>query len=136
LQGDLSYPPYADSSPGARLDANFIEVMVSNYPDRPEYLSLLKETVGTRQAKHGGHAGDVARRELLKEMPVSGIAVYIREPWLEAKPSPSFSLPDWRPPELRIGHMRNGKDGRESLLTLSASHWGNHHHYDSLNLYY
>jgi len=136
LQGDLSYPPYADSSPGARLGANFVEVMAGNYPERPEYLALLKETAGTRQAKRGVPAGDVARRELLKEMPGSGIAVYIREPGLEEKPSPPLSLPDWCPPELRIGHMRTGKDGRESLLTLSASHWGNHHHYDSLNLYY
>jgi hypothetical protein len=47
-----------------------------------------------------------------------------------------LSFPDWCPPELRIGHMRTGADGRESLLTLCASHWGNHHHYDSLNLYY
>ena len=39
-------------------------------------------------------------------------------------------------PELRIGFMRTGETGRESLLTMSASHWGVHHHRDSLNLYY
>jgi hypothetical protein len=73
---------------------------------------------------------------LLKEMPGSGLAIYIREPGLEQRSAPALSFPDWCPPELRIGHMRTGADGRESLLTLSASHWGNHHHYDSLNLYY
>jgi hypothetical protein len=69
-------------------------------------------------------------------MPGSGLALYIREPGLERKPAPPLTLPDWNPPELRIGHLRSGHDGRESLATLSASHWGNHHHYDSLNLYY
>ena len=34
----------------------------------------------------------------------------------------------------RIVHGRTGADGRESLLLLSASHWGGHHHLDSLNL--
>lgn len=136
LQGDLDYPPYADSSPGSPLGANSIELMASNYPERPEYLALLKETVWARRANRGTPADDVARRELLKEIPGSGIALYIREPGLEQKPSPTLTLPDWCPPDLRIGHMRTGEDGRESLLILSASHWGNHHHLDSLNLYY
>lgn len=136
LQGDLHYPPYADSSPTASLGANFIELMVSNYPERPEYLALLKETIGTGRTKGGDAAGDMARRELLDELPGSGLAIYTREPGLEQRKAPVLSLPDWCPPELRIGHLRTGADGRESLLTLSASHWGNHHHYDSLNLYY
>ena len=38
--------------------------------------------------------------------------------------------------ELRIAHVRTGNDGRESLLLMSASHWGNHHDIDSLNIYY
>jgi hypothetical protein len=136
LQGDLDYPPFADSSPGSRLGTNFIELMVSNYPDRPQYLALLKETAGAGRTRRGRSAGDVARRELLKEMPGSGQSLYVREPGLEQKDAPAVSLPDWCPPDLRIGHMRTGPDGRESLLTLSASHWGNHHHWDSLNLYY
>jgi len=136
LQGDLDYPPYADSSRGSRLGTNFIELMVSNYPDRGQYLALLKETVGIRRAKPGRPAGDFARRELLKEMAGSGLALYLREPGLEQKVAPALSLPDWCPPDLRIGHLRTGTDGRESLVTLNASHWGNHHHFDSLNLYY
>ncbi len=136
LQGDLTFPPYADCSPGARLPANFIELMVANYPDRPEYLALLRETFSGSPIKQRTPRGDVARQELLKEMPGSDIAIYVREPGLEEKTAAPLVLPDWCPPDLRIGHMRTGKDGRESLLLLSASHWGNHHHLDSLNLYY
>jgi len=136
LQGDLHYPPSADSMRDSSLGVNFIELMAGNYPDRPHYLALLKETLGVGPAKAGASAGDVARRDLLKEMAGSDVALYYREPGLETKPTPPLSFPDWCPPELRIGHMRTGADGRESLLTLSASHWGNHHHQDSLNLYY
>ena len=136
LQGDLTYPPYADSSPEASLGVNFMELMVRNYPDEPQYLALLKETIGRRRTEAGESSGDVARRELLKELPGSALSLYLREPGIEQRSTPKLSFPDWCPPELRIGHMRTGPDGRESLLTLSASHWDNHHHYDSLNLYY
>ncbi|MBI5685892.1 MAG: heparinase II/III family protein [Verrucomicrobia bacterium] len=129
LQGDLTYPPYADSMRGAGLGTDYVELMAANYSDRPQYLALLKETLGAGR-------NDTARRDLLKELPGAGPALYRREPGLESKSSPPLAFPDWCPPELRIGHMRTGADGRESLLTLSASHWGNHHHSDSLNLYY
>ncbi len=119
LQGDLKYPPYADSYVKSSLGSNFVELMVANYPERPEYLALLKETCGTDLT--GGYAP---------------LALYYREPGLEKKPAPRIVLPDWCPPDLRIGHMRTGADGRESLLLLSASRWNNHHHQDSLNLYY
>ncbi|MCX6908045.1 MAG: hypothetical protein NTY01_08385, partial [Verrucomicrobia bacterium] len=136
LQGDLTYPPSADSMRGAGLGADYVELMAANYPGRPQYLTLLKETLGAGCPKAGASAGDAARRDLLKELPGAGPALYCREPGLESKPASPLSFPDWCPPELRIGHMRTGEDGRESLLTLSASHWGNHHHSDSLNLYY
>ena len=119
LQGDLAYPPFADSYLHSRLGASFVELMTANYPERPEYLSLLQATCGPELAR--SHAPT---------------ALYYREPGLEARPAPPIVLPDWCPPELRIGHLRTGADGRESLLLLSASHWGGHHHYDSLNLYY
>ncbi|MBI5693459.1 MAG: heparinase II/III family protein [Verrucomicrobia bacterium] len=119
LQGDLTYPPYADSYVGTRLGTNFLELMVANYPERPQYLTLLRESAGLELSR-----GSAA------------LALYYREPGLESRPSPPITLPDWCSPELRLGHLRTGADGRESLLTLSASHWGNHHHYDSLNLYY
>lgn len=119
LQGDLSYPAFADSYRTTTLGAQFAELLVANYPERPHYLTLLKEATGPDLA--GGHAP---------------LVLYYREPGLEQKPAPTFTLPDHCPPDLRIGHMRSGADGRESLLLLSASHWGVHHHLDSLNLTY
>jgi hypothetical protein len=119
LQGDLTFPAYADSYRDTRIGSNFLELMAANYPERPEYLALLKETCGEDLAKA-----------------YAPLALYYREPGLEKKTTPRIVLPDWCAPELRIGHMRTGTDGRESLLLLSASHWANHHHQDSLNLTY
>lgn len=119
LQGDLRYPPFADSYRNSSLGANFVELMAANYPARPEYLALLKATAGTDLTR--GHVP---------------LALYHREPGLETKPSPPLAFRDWISPALQIGHLRTGLDGRESLLLLSASHWGGHHHRDSLNLYY
>lgn len=118
-QGDLAFPPYADSYRTTRLGANFVELMAANYPERPAYLALLKQNGGDDLAK--GYAP---------------LALYYRQPGLEKKEAPRIALPDFCPPDLRIGHMRTGTDGRESLLLLNASRWGSHHHEDSLNLYY
>ena len=119
LQGNLLYPAYADSYRTSGLGSNFVELMVANYPERPEYLALLKEQIGP-ELDHG----------------YAPLALYYREPGLEKKPAPTITLPDWVSADLRIGHLRSGRDGRESLLLLSASHWGGHHHQDSLNLTY
>ncbi|MES2692716.1 MAG: heparinase II/III family protein [Verrucomicrobiota bacterium] len=119
LQGDLTFPAFADSYRTSGLGAQFVELMAANYPERPEYLALLKEVCGP----------DLTRGQ-------ASLALYYREPGLEQKSAPPLTLPDWCPPDLRIGHMRTGQDGRESLLLLSASHWGGHHHLDSLNLTY
>jgi hypothetical protein len=119
LQGDLTYPCYADSYRHSQLGGNFVELMVANYPERPEYLALLGENFGP----------DLARA-------YAPVALYYREPGLEQRPAPILSLPDWVSADLRIGHLRTGRDGRESLALLSASHWGGHHHLDSLNLTY
>lgn len=119
LQGNLRFPPYADSYVHSGLGSNFVELMVANYPERSDYVGLLKELCGPDLDR--GHAA---------------LALYYREPGLEKKPAAAVVLPDWSPPDLRIGHLRTGADGRESLLLLSASHWGGHHHQDSLNLTY
>jgi hypothetical protein len=37
-------------------------------------------------------------------------------------------------PALRLGYLRAGGDGRAATAVLSATHWGVHHHRDSLNL--
>lgn len=119
LQGDLSYPAFADSYRDTTLGALFAELLVANYPEHPAYLTLLKESAGAGLDR--GYAS---------------LALYLREPGLEEKATPRLVLPDFCPPDLRIGHLRSGADGRESLLLLSASHWGGHHHADSLNLTY
>ncbi|MEI2765485.1 MAG: hypothetical protein V9F82_07345 [Dermatophilaceae bacterium] len=68
LQGDLTFPAYADSYRDTRIGSNFLELMAANYPERPEYLALLKETCGEDLAK--GYAP---------------LALYYREPGLEKK---------------------------------------------------
>jgi len=119
LQGDLLYPPFADSYQTTSLGARFAELMADNYPDRPQYMSLLKEYI----------KGDWSKV-------YAPLALYYGEPGRDTKVLLPLSLPSNILPDLKIGYMHSGDDGRESLLSLSASHWGSHHHQDSLNLYY
>ncbi|SHF16127.1 Heparinase II/III-like protein [Fodinibius roseus] len=152
LQGDLRYPPYADAFPASGgLDASYVELMVAHYPKRKKYLALLKQLCGQRLGLPSGpvpasyYEQDQERLELLtmtfpydlaQPNTPSSISLYYRSPDLADKKSGQLRFKDWNPPALRIGHIRTGTDGRESLLLLNASHWGNHHHKDSLNLYY
>ena len=151
LQGDLHYPPYADSFRSTNLDASYVELMAANYPDRPEYLALLKKLCGNDLALHSGskifiddlsknHSDDEPVLELpyglIKPSGFRSFSFYYRKPGLEKNETPPLKLPDWCPPDLRIGHLRTGADGMESLLTMSASDWGIHHERDNLNLYY
>lgn len=117
LQGDLRYPPFADSRHTVRMTPYFAEFMGANYPEK--YLGMLKEIIGPQMDK--GHHGR---------------GLFYRPPDINELDAPPVSFPDLCPPELRIGFMRTGETGRDSLLLLSASHWGTHHHWDSLNLYY
>ncbi len=119
LQGNLKYPPYADSYRSTALGRIFAELLVANYPDNPQYLALLK-----------GYAGD----DLGKSD--RGTAIFFRKPGLEEKDSPPLHFEDNFFPILCLGQMRTGEHGRKSLALLSATHYGGHHHVDSLNLYY
>ena len=151
LQGDLYFPPYGDSFCSTRLDTAYVELMVANYPERAQYLALLKEQCGPDLSGHSGSVindpavtGSKTDGEAILVLPYgltkptgyASFSFYYREPGLEEKASPVLSLPNWCPEKLRIGHLRTGDHGRESLLLLNASHWGNHHELDSLNLYY
>tara|TARA_R110002111_G_scaffold30939_6_gene63533 strand:- start:1178 stop:2902 length:1725 start_codon:yes stop_codon:yes gene_type:complete len=149
LQGDLKYPPYADSFESTKLDVAYVELMVANYPENKEYLALLKELCGNELHLHSGSPGfnseftdtevePVLRLpyDLTKPNGSLSFSMYYRKPNLEKKKDTVLTLIDWCPPSLQIGHLRTGIDGRESLLLLSASPWGVHHENDSLNLYY
>jgi len=149
LQGDLNYPPYADSFQNTRLDVAYVELMVANYPDNGSYLALLNELCGQKLALHSGSSlfnSDFTASEvepvlrlpydLTKPNGSLSFSMFYRKPGLEKEEVFALTLPDWCPPHLRIGHLRTGLFGRESLLLMSASHWGVHHENDSLNLYY
>ncbi len=119
LQGDLKYPPFADSYITSRISPTFAELMAGNYPEKEQFQALLYAILGGRwERASGSHA------------------IYCADPLRAEKPVPELHLPSHLFPVLKIGFMRTGKDGRESLALLSASDWGAHHHQDSLNLYY
>lgn len=119
LQGNLLYPPYADSYRTTGLGSRFAELLASNYPDNLQYLALLKEYAGEDLAK--GHAET---------------ALFFRAPGLEEVETPPLQFEDDFIPVLSLGQLRTGEQGRKSLALLSGVHWGGHHHSDSLNLYY
>lgn len=117
LQGDLRYPPFADSYLSTGIGAAFAELMAANYPENANYQALRKElTKGTT--------------------PYAPYALYLSSAKTAEQETPPLTFESKVFPELRIGWMRTGQDGREALLLLSASHWGGHHHLDSLNLTY
>jgi hypothetical protein len=150
-QGNLYYPPLADGHLTTDLGAHFAELMADNYPENVQYLALLKELSGRepeeREARRAKVSQPAATGQKEAQSPTvadinvfSGgdarTAIYTRPPGLEAKPVPTLTLPDIAFPALRFGYLRSGPTGRDSCLVLSASDWGNHHHEDSLNLYY
>jgi hypothetical protein len=118
LQGDLRFPPSADSYRTTRISSSYAELIAVAYPS-DEHIALLKEIAG-KDLKSG------SSRE----------AVFYREPGIEERATPPLSLPDVVFPFLVQGYLRTGPTGRESLAMLNASDYGGHHHLDSLNLYY
>ncbi len=126
LQGDLQYPPYADSYRNVSLDPSYVEIMVANYENHPEYLALLRELCGEDLISSGSGGPRISY----------SIPFYYRRLDLNKQRSIPLKFPDWNPKSLRIGHLRTGQYGRESLLLLNASHWRGHNHWDSLNIYY
>jgi len=118
LQGDLHWPPSADSYRSTALDADYAELIVAEYPTE-EHVALLREVAG---------------RDLAGGSPER--AIFYREPGLESRQVKPFASPDIVFPFLAQGYLRNGPDGRDGLVLLNASDFGNHHHLDSLDLYY
>ena len=116
LLPSLRYPAFADSYVTTTLDAPYAELMVARY-GRPEYRALLAERCGGSFAD----AGDA-------------YALFNRDPGLALQPGDRVAFGDVFFPALRLGYLRAGEDGRAATAILSASHWGVHHHRDSLNL--
>ena len=118
LQGDLRFPPSADSYRTTRIGSSYAELIAVAYPS-DTHVAFLKEVAGNDLAR--GSPRD---------------ALFYRESGLEARDVPPLALPDVVFPFLAQGYLRTGPAGRESLLLLNASDYGGHHHLDSLNLYY
>jgi hypothetical protein len=118
LQGDLRFPPSADSYRTTQIGSRFAELIAVAYPS-DDHIALLKEIAG---------------KDLTSGSPRE--AIFYREPALEERDAPPLSLPDVVFPFLAQGYLRTGPTGRESLAMLNASDYGGHHHLDSLNLYY
>jgi hypothetical protein len=118
LQGDLHWPPSADSYRSTALGADYAELIEAEYPTE-EHLALLQEIAGKDLA-----AGSPER------------AIFYREPGLESRRAKPLALPDMVFPFLAQGYLRTGTGGRDGLALLNASEFGNHHHLDSLDLYY
>lgn len=116
LQGNLRHAPSADSYRTTSISLPYAELIALAYPTE-EHLAFLKEKAGPQAA--GGRD-----------------ALLYREPGLEDRDLPSFSVADVVFPFLAQGYVRRGPLGRQGLALLNASDWGGHHHHDSLDLYY
>ncbi|MDA0748916.1 MAG: heparinase II/III family protein, partial [bacterium] len=83
----------------------------------PEYRALLAELLEGPVAETGGE-----------------YALFHRESAFSVRPGDRVVLEDVFFPALRMGYFRLGAGGRKGTVILDASHWGGHHHRDSLNL--
>lgn len=127
LLPDLRHPAFADSYRTTTPSLRHADLMVRRY-DRPEYRALLRE---------------VRRRPATLDDEV--YALFHRDPDIDGPTDPGtggapaddrVALPDVLLPWLRIGYLRVGTGEESATVLLSASHWGVHHHRDSLNLTY
>ncbi len=113
---NLKFPVSADSYVSTALDAHDAELMVARY-GAPEYRALLRELLDGPPEETGGE-----------------YALFHRDPDFSIPAEDRVVLDDLFFPALRMGYFRRGADGRDGAVILDASHWGVHHHQDSLNL--
>ncbi|MSS72131.1 MAG: hypothetical protein EXS64_11660 [Candidatus Latescibacteria bacterium] len=116
LYPNLKHPASADSYVPTSLEAYHVERMAARY-GLPEYRALLRETLE-------GPVGETGE----------GYALFHRDPDFKVQAEDRVVFNDLFFPALRMGYLRMGEDGREGTVILDASHWGGHHHQDSLNL--
>jgi hypothetical protein len=125
LQGDLHFVPSADSYRSTTIGVPFADLLALAYPT-DTHIALLNELT-CRDESDGVHGNAIFYRD-----PDHGKD----EPDPASPSAPSLNLPDVIFPYLSQGFLRTGKDGRGSLVALSAADHGGHHHLDGLNLYY
>ena len=118
LQGDLHFPPSADSYRSTAIGVHYADLLTMAYPT-DTHIALLKEYIA-KDPSGGTHQN----------------AIFHRNPEQATQTAPPLQLPDVLFPYLSQGHLRTGKDGRQSLALLNAAHHANHHHIDGLGLYY
>jgi hypothetical protein len=116
LLPDLRYPAWADSYVTTSLGTDYAEILVARY-NLPEYRALLGGLLDGEPDTHGGET-----------------ALWVRDPDLTLLPDDRVVFGDLFYPALRMGFLRTGERGRTGTAILDASHWGVHHHRDSLNL--
>jgi len=120
MQGNLRFPPLADSYVTTGISATYAELIALCYPT-PEHFALVKARSGDNPT------GWAARSALFYREPAA--------PATDDAPVVQVTLPDMVFPFLSQGLLRLGESGRDGLALLDASNWGGHHHRDSLNLY-
>ncbi|MDP6040624.1 MAG: heparinase II/III family protein [Candidatus Latescibacteria bacterium] len=118
LQGDLHFPPSADSYRSTTIGVPFADLLALAYPT-DAHVALLKECID-KDPSGGTHQN----------------AIFYRDPDLGGQSAPPLELPDVVFPYLSQGYLRTGEGGRESVVTLNAADHANHHHIDGLSLYY
>ena len=112
----LKYPASADSYVPTNLGTQYAELMAVRF-GQPEYRALLRELSDGNPQETGGE-----------------YALFHRDPEFSVGSDDRVVLDDVFFPALRMGYARRGEEGRDGTLILDASHWGGHHHRDSLNL--
>lgn len=113
---NLKYPAWADSYVTTSVGLEYAELMAARY-GLPEYRALLGELLTGPPDEDGGET-----------------ALWVRDPDFAVGREERVVFEDVFYPALRMGFFRMGKDGRAGTAMLDASHWGIHHHRDSLNL--
>ena len=115
LQGDLSYPPTADTLVGGKKVPNWLTDLLPICNPTPQNLAFFAAN-NDRKIRDGrlGMMCDVH---------------------IDFEKVPAYEQRDVVFPYLQQGFLRYGKQGLEATAILNASDYGIHHHFDSLNLY-
>ena len=114
LQGDLRYPPIADTLPNKDGFPTVLSDLLPICHPTPRNLSFFAVCNQKRIWN--------AYYNIIFEHPIDELI-------------PVFSLEDKVYPFLQQGFLRYGVNGRDGLALMNASDYGDHHHLDSLGLY-